>query len=146
MPTLDVLEIEELLAAVEARLAADATLAAAPLSGRIYHDIAPRAAVYPLVVLAGVSAVDQRTMTGTHVYADCLFQVTVRDKGGTLKARIKPLAEAVCAALDGATIANGAVYVVKIRRTRVVQRGPDREGDVVYPQIVQEFATEALPN
>lgn len=145
MTALATLEIEEVMAAVETLLAADATLAATPLSGRIYQDVSPSNAAYPLVVLAAVSAVDDTTANATHVWANCLFQVTVRDKGGTSKAKILPLARAVCAALDGATIANSRIYAAKVRRTRVIPRGPDNINNVVYPQIVQEFRCEAEP-
>jgi hypothetical protein len=138
------LEIEEVLEAVQALLAADAALSGDPLSGRIYQNLAPASAAYPLIVLDGVSHVDFLTANGDHESSDVLFQVTVRDKGGTSKARIKPLAEAVYACLQGREIA-GAVYAPKIRRLRVVQRGPDVENNVVYPQIVQEFFTEADP-
>jgi hypothetical protein len=142
-----VLEIEAVLEAVQPILKADATLAAAPLSGRVYLDLAPRDAAYPLVILAGVSHMDFLTGNGDHESADVLFQVTVRDKGGTSKARIRPLAQAVYACLQGRELAvPGGVYAPKIRRQRVVQRGPDVVNDVVYPQIVQEFFTEAEPS
>lgn len=141
-----VLEIEEVVEAARALLAADSTLAVAPLSGRIYHDLAPSNAVYPLVILTGVFQTDVLTGNGDHESADVLFQVTVRDRGGTSKAVIKPIAQTVYACLQGQGIANsGGVYAAKIRRLRVIPRGPDVEDGLVYPQIVQEFFTEAEP-
>ena len=132
-----------LLTLVADLLLADASLSAAPLGGRIYLNVAPVTATYPVLILDGVSGIDLNTANGIHVMQNATFQVTVRGKGGTSTATLQTIMEDATAVLVGTVryTASG-IYVARIRRIREIPRPPDVENNVVYPQLVAEFYCE----
>jgi hypothetical protein len=145
MPAL-VASSSRLLTAVAGLLTADPSLSAAPLGGRVYKNVAPRSAVYPLVILDGVTAPNESTVNGHHVLQRATFQVTVRDKGGTSTDRIEGIAEDVLACLMAVErlVANG-LFIAKFVWLREIPRAPGVENNVVYPQLLSEFRAEVRP-
>jgi hypothetical protein len=135
-----------LLNAVAARLLADATLAAAPLSGRIYQNLAPPAAVYPLVILAGVTGVNASTANWGHVGQNATFQVTVRGKGGTSTDPLLPILEDIIASLSTVErLVSEGLYIAGIEYARDNPRAPDTISNVVYAQLLSEFRAIVRP-
>jgi hypothetical protein len=135
-----------LLSVVWGLLSTDPTLSASPLSGRIYKSIAPSTAVYPFVLIEGISNVDLNTLAGVHVKQTAAFQITVRGKGGTSTDSLEPIAEQVASVLVQVDrlVSNG-IYVARIWRTREVPRPPDNVNNILYPQLLAEYESEVCP-
>jgi len=140
MPATVVALSSRLLTVIADLLIADPTLAAAPLSGRIFKNLASKDATYPLVILDGVSGVNASTANWRTVGQNALFQVTVRGKGGTSTAVLEGILEAVIACLTAVErlVSNG-IYIAGIEYARDVPRAPDTVNNVVYPQLLSEF-------
>ena len=145
-----VLEVEQVVKAAYARLAADATLnTTLALGGRVYRDLAPEGVVFPVVTLAPMSAVDLNTLGGAHVWQDVqlLVKVTERFTGvvPNYSAKLIPLAQRMHLLLDGYTTTVDGVLVVQFRRVSAPPQPPEVQGGVRYVHLNQLFQTEAYP-
>jgi hypothetical protein len=145
MPAL-VASSSRLLTVVADLLLAYPALVAAPLSGRVFKNLAPTTAIYPLLILDGVSGVNASTANWRHVGQNALFQHTVRDKGGTSTTRIEGIMEDAIACLTAVDrlVSNG-IYIAGIEYARDVPRAPDVVSNVVYPQLLSEFRAIVRP-
>jgi hypothetical protein len=134
--------VSEVVDLIRAALMADAELQGAPLNGNIYPDIEP-GDVYPVLIVAGVTGENTRTLNSRHVWRDCTIQLTARDKGGTDKSQLVLIMRRVAIVLEGKRIQNDGIYVGALGEARERPRGPDLRGDDLYPQIVVEYDTKA---
>lgn len=123
-------------------LQTDAELQGAPLMGNIYPDIEP-GDVYPVLIVAGVTGENTRTLNSTHVWRNATIQITARDKGGTDKSSLVLIMRRVSIVLEGRRIQRNGMYIGPMHEVRERPRGPDLVNDVLYPQIVVEYDTKA---
>lgn len=137
------------VAASSRLLSAVATLlldAPAVASGRVHQNLAPPSAVYPLVILDGVSGVNASTANWGHLGQNALVRVTVRGKGGTSTDALIPIMETIITRLTAVErlVSNG-LYIAAIEYFRDIPRAPDTINNVVYAQLLSEFRALVRP-
>lgn len=91
------------------------------IENRIYDEIAPATAVYPLVLLQYVSGEDFGNVGGSTDVSDCHFRVVAVDQGATFL-RIEPIEAAVNAALLSKSGEIDGGEVLECRRLRPFKR------------------------
>lgn len=132
----------EVIDEVITELQNDVELQGVPLNGNIYPDIEP-GDVYPVLVVAGVTGESTRTLNATHVWRDAVIQITAIDKGGTDKSSLVLIMRRVSIVLEGKRIQRNGRYIGPINEARERPRGPDLRNDILYPQILVEYAMKA---
>ena len=120
----------ELLAAREwlyAKLAADATLTGI-VSTRIYAEMAPENATFPLIMITEMSPGNDLRVVGTgRIWSDPLFLVKAVDQTASYTGNIKTLAGRIDAVLHGksGTATDGTVWAcVRERGFTMPETGP----------------------
>lgn len=132
----------EVVEEVITELQDDGELQGAPLNGNIYPDMEP-GDVYPVLVVLGVTGEATRTLNATHVWRDATIQITAVDQGGTDKSSLVLIMRRVSIVLEGLRIQRNGRYIGPINEARERPRGPELRNDVLYPQIVVEYAMKA---
>lgn len=131
--------LSEVVDLIIGELAADAELSAAPLEGRIFPDVEDEDTTFPVLVVAGVTGENLRTLNSQIIWRDATIQVTARDKGGTDKSKLVLIMRRVAIVLEGKVIQSDGIYTGKLSEARERPRGPEIVNGERYPQIVVEY-------
>ena len=110
-----------------AKLAADSTLTGI-VSTRIYAELAPEAATFPLVMIIEMSPGNDLRVMGTgRIWSDPLFLVKAVDQTAALTGNLKTLATRIDAVLHGASgsATDGTVWACSRERPfSMAETGP----------------------
>ena len=142
MPT-PVAASSRLLSAVATLLLAAPAVAGA----RVYKQLAPPSAVYPLVILDSGPSTNASTANWGHVGQDATVRSTVRGKGGTSTDGLESIMDTVISRLTAVErlVSNG-LYIAGIEYARDIPRAPDTVNNVVYAQLLSEFRAIVRPS
>lgn len=116
---------KDVRSALYAKLTGDATLTAA-VGSRVYYEVAPASATYPLIIFAKVSRVVPRVMTG-QAYSDALWLVKGVDKASSANA-VDDIASRIETILDDGSLTIAGQQVMAILHDSDVQYSEVTEG------------------
>lgn len=135
------------LKAAIALLKADATLnTTLGLGQRVYRDLAPQGATYPVCLVSPYSDTDLNTRGGIHVWANVqvLVKFVAKFTGRAMsRAAIDDMAARAAVLLQEYTTTQDGVWLTKFRRTSSPPQGPDSIRGVRYAYANQIFDVEA---
>lgn len=110
------------------------------VSGRIYRDLVPAAAVLPAVTVTLVSATDTNTMGARRVFTNTLVDVRVVGEGGGYQNAIADRIDAVLQNVGGV---KSSIRTVELRREQVTAFVESDAGKL-YSHIVASYRSEAF--
>lgn len=109
------------------------------VSGRIYRDRVPQAALLPAVTVTLVSAIDTNTLGGVRVFANTLVDVRVVSDGAGYQNAIADRIDAVLQNVGGL---KETVRTVELRREQVQAFVEDDAGKL-YAHLIATYRSEA---
>lgn len=109
------------------------------VSGRIYRDRVPQAALLPAVTVTLVSATDTNTMGGIRVFSNTLIDVRVVSDGALYANAIGDRIDTVLQNVSGL---KDTVHTVELRREQVQAYIEDDAGKS-YAHLVATYRSEA---
>ena len=137
MPTL--VDVGERIASwLYSRLSGDATLTTL-VGSRIYRELAPQGAAYPMITFSQQSAIDKNGVAGAHLMDNQLWLVKVIGTGESY-ASMRPISDRIFQVLhqQGQVAVNGA-FIGRAVREQMIPQGAEYVGSVRYNYLNAQF-------
>jgi len=109
------------------------------VSGRIFRDVVPQAALLPAITVTLVSGTDTNTVGGVRVFQMALVDVRVVSEGVSYA---NSIADRVDTVIQNAGGTKEAVDIVELRRDQVTAF-VENEAGKLYSHIVASYRSEA---